>query len=36
VTNDIPGLIGDPTGKSATRPRLTPEDVKANAAREAP
>ena len=29
--SDFTGLIGDPTGKSDTRPALTPEDVKRNA-----
>ncbi len=31
LIGDFTGLIGDPTGKSATRPRLTPEEVAANA-----
>ena len=31
LIGDFTGLIGDPTGRNATRPRLTPEDVKANA-----
>ncbi len=31
LIGDFTGLIGDPTGKSATRPPLTPEDVKRNA-----
>jgi len=31
LIGDFTGLIGDPTGRSATRPRLTPEDVQANA-----
>jgi tyrosyl-tRNA synthetase len=31
LIGDFTGLIGDPTGKSATRPRLTPEEVQANA-----
>ena len=31
LIGDFTGLIGDPTGRNATRPRLTPEDVLANA-----
>jgi tyrosyl-tRNA synthetase len=31
LIGDFTGLIGDPTGRNATRPRLTPEEVKANA-----
>src|SRR5512139_3726856 len=31
LIGDFTGLIGDPTGKNATRPRLTPEEVQANA-----
>lgn len=31
LIGDFTGLIGDPTGKSATRPPLSPEDVEANA-----
>jgi tyrosyl-tRNA synthetase len=31
LIGDFTGLIGDPTGKSDTRPRLTREDVKRNA-----
>jgi tyrosyl-tRNA synthetase len=31
LIGDFTGLIGDPTGKSATRPRLTPDEVAANA-----
>ncbi len=31
LIGDFTGLIGDPTGKSETRPRLTPEQVKENA-----
>ncbi|GAB4341119.1 MAG: tyrosine--tRNA ligase [Desulfobulbaceae bacterium] len=31
LIGDFTGLIGDPTGKSETRPRLTPEDVERNA-----
>jgi tyrosyl-tRNA synthetase len=31
LIGDFTGLIGDPSGRSATRPRLTPEDVQANA-----
>jgi tyrosyl-tRNA synthetase len=30
LIGDFTGLIGDPTGKSATRPPLSPEDVKRN------
>ncbi|ATX78274.1 tyrosine--tRNA ligase [Reinekea forsetii] len=32
LIGDFTGLIGDPTGKSATRPPLTPEAITANAA----
>ncbi len=32
LIGDFTGLIGDPTGRNATRPPLTPEDVAANAA----
>ncbi len=32
LIGDFTGMIGDPTGKTATRPALTPEDVSANAA----
>ncbi len=32
LIGDFTGLIGDPTGKSETRPALTPEQVQANAA----
>ncbi len=32
LIGDFTGLIGDPTGKSETRPPLTEEEVKANAA----
>jgi tyrosyl-tRNA synthetase len=32
LIGDFTGLIGDPTGRNATRPPLTPDDVKANAA----
>lgn len=32
LIGDFTGLIGDPTGRNATRPALTVEDVKANAA----
>src|SRR5512140_2971940 len=32
LIGDFTGLIGDPSGKSATRPPLTEEQVKANAA----
>lgn len=31
LIGDFTGLIGDPTGKSATRPPLTPTEVEANA-----
>jgi tyrosyl-tRNA synthetase len=31
LIGDFTGLIGDPTGRNATRPRLTPEQIKANA-----
>ena len=31
LIGDFTGLIGDPTGKSDTRPRLTREDVERNA-----
>ncbi len=31
LIGDFTGLIGDPTGKSATRPRLTPEEITRNA-----
>jgi len=31
LIGDFTGMIGDPTGKSTTRPRLTPADVEANA-----
>jgi tyrosyl-tRNA synthetase len=31
LIGDFTGLIGDPTGRNTTRPRLTPEDVQANA-----
>jgi len=32
LIGDFTGLIGDPSGRNATRPPLTPEDVKTNAA----
>ena len=32
LIGDFTGLIGDPTGRNATRPPLTPEDIKSNAA----
>jgi len=32
LIGDFTGLIGDPTGKKATRPQLTPDEVQANAA----
>ena len=31
LIGDFTGMIGDPTGKSATRPPLTPEQVQENA-----
>lgn len=31
LIGDFTGLIGDPTGKSATRPPLTPEEIEENA-----
>jgi tyrosyl-tRNA synthetase len=31
LIGDFTGLIGDPSGKSATRPQLTPEEIAANA-----
>ncbi len=31
LIGDFTGMIGDPTGKSQTRPTLTPEDVRLNA-----
>jgi tyrosyl-tRNA synthetase len=31
VVGDFTGMIGDPTGKSKTRPQLTPEQIRANA-----
>ncbi|MSQ92482.1 MAG: tyrosine--tRNA ligase [Gammaproteobacteria bacterium] len=31
LIGDFTGLIGDPSGKNATRPRLTPDEIKANA-----
>ncbi len=31
LIGDFTGMIGDPTGKSQTRPTLTPEDVRRNA-----
>jgi tyrosyl-tRNA synthetase len=31
LIGDFTGLIGDPTGRNATRPPLTPEDIQANA-----
>lgn len=31
LIGDFTGLIGDPTGRNATRPRLTPDEVRANA-----
>jgi len=32
LIGDFTGLIGDPTGKKSTRPQLTEEEIKANAA----
>jgi len=32
LIGDFTGLIGDPTGRNATRPPLTPDEIKANAA----
>ena len=32
LIGDFTGLIGDPTGRNATRPPLTPQDVQSNAA----
>ena len=31
LIGDFTGMIGDPSGKNATRPRLTPDEIKANA-----
>ncbi len=31
LIGDFTGLIGDPTGRNATRPPLTPDEIKANA-----
>src|SRR6202789_3823118 len=31
LIGDFTGLIGDPSGRNATRPALTPEDVQSNA-----
>jgi tyrosyl-tRNA synthetase len=31
LIGDFTGMIGDPTGRNVTRPRLTPEEIKANA-----
>src|ERR1700692_2375282 len=31
LIGDFTGMIGDPTGKNATRPRLTAEEIQANA-----
>ena len=31
LIGDFTGMIGDPTGKSATRPPLTPEEIERNA-----
>ena len=32
LIGDFTGMIGDPSGKNATRPALSPEEIKANAA----
>src|SRR5262245_53625150 len=32
LIGDFTGLIGDPSGRNATRPPLTPDDIQANAA----
>ena len=31
LIGDFTGMIGDPTGRNVTRPRLSPADIKANA-----
>jgi len=31
LIGDFTGMIGDPTGRNVTRPRLTPEEIQANA-----
>src|SRR4249919_3120548 len=31
LIGDFTGMIGDPSGRNATRPRLTPEEIQANA-----
>ena len=31
LIGDFTGMIGDPTGRNATRPRLTPDEIKSNA-----
>src|SRR5688572_22154318 len=31
LIGDFTGMIGDPTGRNITRPRLTPDEIKANA-----
>src|SRR5271167_3623134 len=31
LIGDFTGMIGDPAGKNATRPRLSPEEIQANA-----
>jgi tyrosyl-tRNA synthetase len=31
LIGDFTGMIGDPTGRNATRPRLTPDEIQANA-----
>jgi tyrosyl-tRNA synthetase len=31
LIGDFTGMIGDPTGRNATRPRLTPEEIQTNA-----
>src|SRR2546423_8592107 len=32
IIGDFTAMVGDPSGRDSTRPTLTPEDVKANAA----
>src|SRR5712691_2612195 len=31
LIGDFTGMIGDPSGRNATRPRLTPDEIKSNA-----
>ena len=31
IVGDFTGMIGDPTGRNVTRPRLTPDEIKSNA-----